>query len=426
MPHAHDLDRILNDLQSKEEKVREAAQSDLFRLRHIADELPAEQGLKALRAAAQPYPFDKPVPGELSEYLVDVAARRPRPEYVPIVVELFGKFSSRAKWWAQAILTGLDSREAASAYMETVRRHGPSGEIPRLLTGPLAQRPRHADIIFPELLAYARVPTLSFDIYRLCLAYADAGLVSVQTLAPFANQVVSDYCVLADQLLPAQQTAGVAWMWENSYAGKRVDAGLLLDLLGRFPAADTEAVLRRALEYRDPRLKYFAIQSLLRLGRPVGPRNVEEVAAHAEMRNWLYDELRARGQLEIFPQMYCTQAAFAEANLVNWLTYPTELGRVPDEIELMNVLPIDTGLPDGIFDYYLFRFRTHQPHWSAKHGWTAGVAGPFRRTDEPTTEALGDTFSTFTPWENKPPVEHIGDIRELMARWREYHAQTRN
>jgi hypothetical protein len=106
--------------------------------------------------------------------------------------------------------------------------------------------------------------------------------------------------------------------------------------------------------------------------------------------------------------------------MVDWLMYPTELNAVPDEIELMKVVTVDTGLTDGIYDYYLFRFRTHEPHWAAKDGWMAGVSGPYLRKDEPTTESLGDTFSSFTKWDAKTPDEHVGDVQELMDRWRHH------
>jgi hypothetical protein len=109
--------------------------------------------------------------------------------------------------------------------------------------------------------------------------------------------------------------------------------------------------------------------------------------------------------------------------MVNWLVYPTELNRLPDEIELMKVVAVDTGMPGGIYDYYLFRFRTKEPHWAAKDGWMAGVSGPYLRNDQPTMESLGETFSTFTKWEAKTPDEHVGDTRELMKRWREYHSK---
>lgn len=48
------------------------------------------------------------------------------------------------------------------------------------------------------------------------------------------------------------------------------------------------------------------------------------------------------------------------------------------------------------------------------------------RKDEPTTEALGDTFSSFNKWDSKTPDEHVGDIRKLMEKWREYHLKKKD
>ena len=61
------------------------------------------------------------------------------------------------------------------------------------------------------------------------------------------------------------------------------------------------------------------------------------------------------------------------------------------------------------------------PHWAARYGWLAGVSGPFLRKDQPTIQALGDTFSAFTPWDRKSEAEHVEDVHELMKTWRERH-----
>jgi hypothetical protein len=119
-------------------------------------------------------------------------------------------------------------------------------------------------------------------------------------------------------------------------------------------------------------------------------------------------------RLDLFPTQYATQEAFAESEMVDWLTYPTELSRVPDEIELMAVVP--EAHEEGPGDTYVFRFRTLPPHWAAKKGWTAGVAGPFLRTESPTPDARGGTFSTFTSWDEHSPEEHLRLIRETRSR----------
>jgi len=62
-----------------------------------------------------------------------------------------------------------------------------------------------------------------------------------------------------------------------------------------------------------------------------------DIAANSETRNWFYNALVKMGRSEIYPEEYRNQKSFAESNMVEWLVYPTELGRMPDEIELMNV-----------------------------------------------------------------------------------------
>jgi hypothetical protein len=124
------------------------------------------------------------------------------------------------------------------------------------------------------------------------------------------------------------------------------------------------------------------------------------------------------GKGRLFPAKWATQKALAESDMVRWLTFPTELGRAPDEIELMKVVSKNFGPPDGVLEWYLFRFRTNPPHWSAKDGWMSGVAGPFKKSESPSTTAYGDTFSTFTRWDSLTPEQHVEDVRKLLADWR--------
>src|SRR5262249_684251 len=347
----------------------------------------------------------------------------PNPEYVPVVLENFERYSKHGKGHAQRLLLNLNSREGDRAFIQLVRDHGRAGRIPYLVLAPIEREPRNADIFFPFLLEYASVENFSHDIYRICLSYCEARMLSREQLAPLSEQLLTAYRDLAKTLRPAQRADGLAWMWEDDYSIKRSDAGLYLDLLGFFPGEVVKSDLQSALEYHDPHLKCFAIISLLRLGKDVSSKDVADVAASAEMRNVLYDALQKYKKTELFPPKYRNQAAFAESDMVNWLIYPTELARVPDEIELMKVVPIDTGFEGGIYDYYLFRFRTKEPHWAAKDGWIAGVSGPFARNDAPTTKALGHTFSEFAKWDSKKPEEHVGDTQELLQQWREYHCK---
>lgn len=414
------IEAILRKIESQRKQDWEAAAAELDRMSQQG--VSAAEGQQALRAATRQFPAR---PGDWRDWpgeLVRVAASRPQLAYAPLVVELFSRFQDRAKTEALWLLAQLPEREAAVAYMEILRNHGRTGGIPHLVTQQLEQKPRHPEVFFPETLEYAGDPRLAFSIYRLCLCYCQAGLLSPETLDGHTKQVLATYAALEQKVLPAQRPSGVAWMWEEEYFENRTLAALLLDLLGFFSGPETEAALRRALEFPDSRLKCFAATSLIRRGQEVPRNSLVSIAASPEMRICLYSYLRSLEKAALFPEQYYNQAAFAEADMVNWLSFPSELGRVPDEIQLTNVISADAGPPHGVLDWYLFRFRCLETEGTAD-AWLAGVSGPFLRKNAPTTEGGGDTFSSFVEWDTKTPEEHVGDIRHLLEQWREAHAR---
>jgi hypothetical protein len=92
----------------------------------------------------------------------------------------------------------------------------------------------------------------------------------------------------------------------------------------------------------------------------------------------------------------------AEANLIGWLNHPNELRSPPDQIELMK--KVKAPRADGY--YFVFRYRVEEPHWAAKDGWMAGVAGPYDLTGAPAPHARG-TFSRFEAYDSRTPEEHV-------------------
>src|SRR5262249_58994960 len=136
---------------------------------------------------------------------------------------------------------------------------------------------------------------------------------------------------------------------------------------------------RSRAKYRAPGLGLCAFLSLLRRDRGVDRAEGAEVAENAEARNFLSDGLKNLDRFPLYPPAQRTQAALAESDLVNWLIHPTELGRAPEAVELVQTIPFDTGTDAGWADYYLFRFRTDPPHWAARYGWLVGVSGPVLR-----------------------------------------------
>ncbi len=106
--------------------------------------------------------------------------------------------------------------------------------------------------------------------------------------------------------------------------------------------------------------------------------------------------------------------------MVEWLAHATELGDRPDEIELLRTIEYDT--PDGSCDLFVFRFRTLEPQWAAGSGWMIGVAGPYPRSSQPTTDGLGCTFSRLAREDAMPIEAHVDQLIGDVAA---FHSQIR-
>src|SRR5262245_38477545 len=417
---AQRLEELLEQLHDPAPRVRERAIRRLLRRGRLGFS-PAE-GLLVLKASSLPYPPRRDSADDTAVDLLRAALHVPYPEYLPAMIARFPHWRRRARREALNLLMRIDDPRAAEAIMEIIRRHGRSGVMPSLPLGQHARQPQHAEIFFPKLLDYLDSPKLAFPIAALALSFASAHQIDPGIVQPHAAQLLALLRRRRDWLGPRQETEGFAWMWEPSYHLRRWKAGVLLDLLGHVPSPAVEAELRRCLlEFTDPRLRMGAVLSLLRHDVAVEPTTVAEIAANPECRKWLFDGLHKLERAQLFPRDQRSQTALAESDLVNWLLHPTELGRPPDEIEFIQTVAFDTETDAGWADCFLFRFRTHPPHWAARDGWMAGVSGPFLRKDEPTIQALGDTFSAFTPWDRKSVAEHVDDVRELIKTWRERH-----
>jgi hypothetical protein len=373
---------LVGKLQSTDEAVRERALDDLR-----AFELTAGEGIQLLEATRLAFPAHEGIVADIPGWIMIAVGKAPDERYIPVVERLFPGWRPGLRAHALGILRYIDTPAAADAAVRLFVAHG-------------------RDLVADEEAGY--------DAALAMLEVCEARKLTPGRLAPAAPWLIEQYREQRDWLKPRQQTTGVAWRVAEDYAPHRDRAALFLDLLGCLPATTVEVELRDALTFRDPRLVFFAATSLLSAGATVSPETLELVAASPEMRGHLLTELERTGRRALFPARFLTQAALAESDMVRWLAFPTELGQPPDEIELVKVVSRDT--PDGPADLYLFKFRTHAPHWAAKDGWMAGVSGPFLRADPPTSAGDG-TFSSFEPWGARSEDGHVAKVEKILADW---------
>lgn len=340
------LEPIVAALSSEDENVRKQAAE---RLRSLAQKgLSQKEGQYALEKAARRFPPRKNELENPAEELVAAAANVPFASYVPVVSEHFTDYPPPAQAAALRLLGTLEGREAAQALVEALPRASEKTSV--LSLGTLAEKPRHAEVLFPALVEELDRPSLRWQVSNVTLAYLSSGAIrDAETKARISKAMIEIHHGLARSLLPKQQATGVGWMFEDGYQESRSLEALVLDVLGHVGTPEAESELRGGLHYSDPRLKQFAVLGLVRRGKDVSPDDVRSVARSSECRNWLYRNLVEMGKGDLFPRDLATQAAFAESEMVDWLTYPTELARVPDEIELTDVVPDPGGGEPGAY-----------------------------------------------------------------------------
>lgn len=342
---------------------------------------------------------------DISLRLIEIAAKEPWPGYAPVISQHFSVYSGQARFFALELLAKIADRIGAETFVQLSRAFAP--ELEYVPWYPLRDDPRHPEVFFPAMFDLLSYPKLRGEVCEMLFHYCQAGLLKPVELAAHAGRLIALYAEFRDRIEAAQRAQPLCWMWDDkAYSEIRGEAELLLDLFGWLPTESSRRELNRAVRLFDPCLKGYAAIALLRLGESVSPRELEVAAASPEMRNRLYKALEKLDRLELFPEKFGNQLAFAESDMVEWLVFPTELGRPPQEIELIETVTINAPEPDGVIEYYVFRFRTEEPN-RADSGWMAGISGPYRVKEQPTPHGLGETFSQFERADECPPEEHV-------------------
>jgi hypothetical protein len=173
--------------------------------------------------------------------------------------------------------------------------------------------------------------------------------------------------------------------------------------------------------YVKIKLRKFAIRKLKRIEpllkkleskSGIEESEIIEMAKDPAFRLALYRALEAYNLINLFPTSYLTRERGAERFLVNWLEFPTELGKAPDEIELLEKITLPSTEP---LDYYVFKFRTTLPHWAAQYGWMLGVCGPYRKQSLSYDVPIR-VFSRFNGENKVDPEEEVDWVHTNIGR----------
>ena len=126
----------------------------------------------------------------------------------------------------------------------------------------------------------------------------------------------------------------------------------------------------------------FAAMSLLAAKKDVPEKTVHAIANNLIYAEGFYCALKEAGKEELFPAELANDIYLAKSDLVHWLSYPTELGKAPDEIEFIGKVTVKKE------EYFVFKFISDSDTLDNESkgkwliGWANDDGGTFSNFDE--------------------------------------------
>lgn len=406
-----------------DERRRAVGWLELWRSRPIGP----EAAVALLGAAGQEFPaVDDCWPAVPNRLLLGPLLAKASTVSPELVAEFLPLLAGDARWTAIELLVENGTHDAALVLAAELRRLASDGGLsfPSFpVLHALGRSTSNASVLLPALIDLAGSDELGGLACGVLLPWAERGvftqadsIAAVTILCPVIERRTE---ALARDLQLHGPT--VRWDEEHGYSDKRHEAGVMLDLLSQLRLGEGRACLEAAALHAERWIALWGVIGLARLGEVPPAAGVERAARDPECRIVMFDALQALGKLDLMPASERTQSKLAEADMVRWLTFPTELGCAPDEIEQIAVVPMEHGSDPA--DLFAFRFRTTEPHWAAKDGWMVGVAGPFLRGSEPSSQACGSTFSQFEAYNEQDIRGSIESIVGTIENWAAVHGQ---
>lgn len=223
-----------------------------------------------------------------------------------------------------------------------------------------------------RLLYWVRSSTDEYQKSKLFLGLAHYS----QDISKFntgARQIMTDYLLSELRRLMELDTADT---WNA--------LELLADVCKHFGDTRVVTALTNLLQFGHHHINFYAVDSLFALGADVSQSVIHALAQDLEYANLTYSVLQRYGKTERFPENCTTEEYLAKSDLVHWLTFPTELGKVPDEIVYIG--RIKQLFKKEVFHVFKFRSDSDTLGDELKNkwliGWSSNEGGTFSNFDE--------------------------------------------
>jgi hypothetical protein len=143
---------------------------------------------------------------------------------------------------------------------------------------------------------------------------------------------------------------------------------------------------------------YYAIDTLLGANETIGADIAAKMAADLTYSYMTYYLLKRHKLERLFPRECSTPEYLAKSDMVHWLTYPTELGKVPDKIELLGDIKVKKER------FFVFKYMSNSDTLDDEHKnvWLIGWS-----SDDGETFSNFDKLSLFEKKTNQKTLKNI-------------------
>jgi hypothetical protein len=336
---------------------------------------------------------------------------------VDVIRRLMPRLQDEVKEAAFLVISSIPTLEAVLAYIEMLDEHGTDDmDVAPLAPEDFEDNPEVGGMLFPGVLRLAKTDRQRHMLLRMLLDFLEQEAIEPESLADYEEEFLAAFRAEIAFIREHQRESKAgqhAWKWDSPYFEHRDITGIMMEVIGWWGAEKLADALAECGDLTDPHLRLARAFSLLRAGRPVERDEMEWIASHPRERYWLHVKMTEMGLGHELPEICRDQEKLAEGHMVEWLSFPTELRREPDEIELVHVETRYSGAKKKgkPIDYYFFRFRVTENSSGdpeENEGWMVGMAGGYERTKGGTvlTEDAA-TWSDFTGWDEKPLEKHV-------------------
>ncbi|QST02280.1 hypothetical protein IMZ31_22770 (plasmid) [Pontibacillus sp. ALD_SL1] len=341
-----------------------------------------------------------------SYHLTNFVSKYHSQELYEEAVQNFSSYSVMAKGIVLDLLLMIDTDESIQKYVDFSCSY--MNDIPYLRFETFHKTARYSSILFPSLFKLLEHQNFRYGILQLFFIHVLEGWTDRSLIRDHKESVMDEFEYLHTSLLPYQESfedKALYVTYKDDYMDHRYPFNLILHMLSYINDKETNRKLKQVcLTFKDKLILAVACCGLLENNQKIGKKLQNCIARNDESRNYFYEQLRRLDRLNLFPEEFKTQEHLAKSQLITWLTQPDNLGHFPSDTKLIDVYTETLNGED--YEFYLFKFRSTVYEWKEK-GWMIAVSGGYKKSEKPTVESTGNTYSQFATYQKDQVDEHF-------------------